>query len=276
MKTLPNYKNVAFPEYWALPARERPQSLQALCALLMPQPGIRGIWEVRTSDARTGEIWERSVYKNAITDNGAQYAIGNLFASTGAASLPMNVMCISTEAGSSTLSSGLSSGTSYTSLSVNALPNAIPAGYQLVIDYGTGSAETVITTAGASASATTITGITAVPSGTYVAGFNHSSSASVVPVALVTDNPSSSPTGSQYLNLVSGDYGAISGTGQGNRTRTITKLFAGATTVAATYTWVRLANANPLVSGSVGASCIIPQAVINSSTDQTFIVVIKL
>jgi hypothetical protein len=270
----PDY--VAFKEYWDLAEQDRPQSFAELCELLLPQPGIRGIWEVTAIDRRSGNILQRSWLPNAITDNGAQYAIGNLFAAAGATYAPMNVMCISTEAGSSTLTSALTASSSYTSLAVNALPNAIPANAQLVLDYGTASAETVATTAGASASATSITGITAVGGGTFTAAHNHSIGASVVPVALVTDNPSASPAGAQYLTLVTGDFGALSGSGVGNRTRTITKLFAGATTAAATYTWCRLCNANPIVSGSVGASCIVPQAVIDSSTDQTFAVVIKL
>jgi hypothetical protein len=157
-----------------------------------------------------------------------------------------------------------------------ALPVAIPANAQIKIDYGTGSEETVVTTAGASSGATSITGITAVGGGTFTAAFSHAIGKSVVPVALPTDNPSSSPTGAQYQSLVSGDFSSISGSGQGNRTRTITKKYLGSGTTAATYTWCRLTNANPIVSGSVGASCIVPQAVINSTTDETFVIVIKL
>ncbi len=275
---LPDYKEVAFPEYWDRPASKRPQTLQEVCDMLLPLPGIRGIWEIIASDARTGEILERSIYKNAITDVGAQDAIGNLFAATGAAFNPMNVMCISTDAGSSTLTTALTAGTppGSATLAVAALPAAIPANAVLKLDYGTGSEESCATTAGASAAATSITGITAVGGGTFTPAFSHAIGKTVVPVALVTDNPSGTPTGGVYLSLVGGDYSSITGTGIGNRTRTITKKFPGASTAAATYTWCRLANANPIVSGAVGASCIVPQAVINSITDQTFAVVIKL
>lgn len=269
---LPEYKYVAFPEYWELPASRRPQTLREVCDILLPLQGIRGIWEMITSDARTGEILERSIFKNSITDNGAQYAIGNLFAASGGANNPMNVMCISTDAGSTTLTSALTNGVGVTSLSVAALPAAIPASTVLKIDYSTGSEETCTSQAGSTAQ-----GATSIPlTGTFTPAFSHAIGKTVVPVAAVTDNPSSSPTGAQYLSLVSGDYSSITGSGVGNRTRTITKKFPGASTTAATYTQARLANANPIVSGSVGAACIVPQAVINSTTDQTFVIVIKL
>lgn len=266
----PNYKYVAFPEYWDRPASKRPQTLQEVCDILLPLPGIRGIWEVTASDARTGEVLERSIYRNAITDAGASYAIGNLFSSSGGANSPMNVMCISTDAGSTALTTALTNGNSYTSLAVSALPASIASGTTLKIDYATGSEETCVTSALANSGATSIS-VTS-----FTALFSHAIGKTVVPVAPVTDNPSSSPSGAQYLSLVSGDYSSITGSGIGNRTRTITKQFPGASTVAATYTQARLCNANPIVSGSVGAACIVPQAVINSSTNQTFQVIIKL
>lgn len=276
---LPDYNLVAFPEYWERPASKRPQTLQEVCAILLPLPGIRGIWEVTASDARTGEILERNIFKNSITDNGAGYAIGNLFASSGAAYSPMNVMCISADAGSTALTTALTAGTppGSATLAVSALPAAIPANTTLKLDYSTGSEESCVTTAGASAAATSITGITAVGGGTFTPAFSHAIGKTVVPVAAVTDNPSGTPTGGTYLSLVSGDFGAVTfTTGIGNRNRTITKKFPGASTTAATYTQARLANANPIVTGAVGAACIVPQAVINSTTDQTFIIIIKL
>jgi hypothetical protein len=268
---LPDYSLVAFPEYWERPASKRPQTLQEVCDLLLPLQGIRGIWEVTASDNRTGEILERNILKNAITDNAAGYAIGNLFYASGASYAPMNVMCISTDAGSTALTTALVATTVYTSLAVSALPAAIASGTTLKIDYATGSEESVVTSAPASLGATSIS-VTS-----FAAAFSHAIGKTVVPVALVTDNPSSSPTGAQYLSLIAGDFSAVAfTTGVGNRTRTVTKKFPGASTTAATYTQARLCNANPIVSGSVGAACIVPQAVINGTTDQTFAVVIKL
>jgi len=266
----PDYKLVAFPEYWQLPKSKRPQTFKEVCDMLLPLPGISGIWEMVTTDNRTGEILERSIFKNAITDNGAIAAIGNIFYSTTGTYAAMSNMCISTEAGSTSLTTALSGSAVTTSLAVAALPAAIPSGATLKLDYSTGSEETCVAPSGASLGATSIT-VTS-----FTTLFAHAIGKTVVPVALVTDNPSSSPTGAQYLALVSGDFGALSGTGVGNRTRTITKKFPGASTTAATYTWCRLCNANPIVAGSVGASCIVPQAVVNSTTDQTFAVVIKL
>lgn len=261
---------VTIPEYWALPEDQRPETFEAMCELLLPRKGISGFWCVRGTRAGTDEVISEIWTPNSITDSGAQAAIGNLFYSAGATYNPMNIMCISTEAGSSSLTTALSSGAVTTSLAVAALPAAIASGTTLKLDYSTGSEETCVTSALASAGATSIS-VTS-----FTTLFAHAIGKTVVPVALVTDNPSSSPTGAQYLTLVSGDFGALSGTGIGNRTRTITKKFPGASTTAATYTWCRLTNANPIVSGAVGASCIVPQAVVNSTTDQTFIVVIKL
>lgn len=263
-------RTITIPEYWALPEYERPETFEELVAQFIHRPDISGFWCVRGTDNCTGKTISEVWTPNAITDNGAQAAIGNLFAASGAAFNPMNVMCISTEAGSSSLTTALTSGTPVTSLAVAALPAAIPSGTTLKIDYSTGSEETCVTSANASSGATSISVTSFTPA------FSHAIGKTVVPVAPVTDNPTSSPTGAQYLSLSSGDFGSLSGSGIGNRTRTITKKFPGATTTAGTYTWCRLCNANPIVSGSVGASCIVPQAVINSTTDQTFIVVIKL
>ena len=263
-------EKVGFREYWSLPERDRPQCFEELCEMLTPLPGIRGVWQVIATDARTNEILDCSWVPNAISDNGASYAIGNLFSSSGGANSPMNVMCISTDAGSTALTTALTNGNAYTSLAVSALPASIASGTTLKLDYATGSEETCVTSALANSGATSIS-VTS-----FTALFSHAIGKTVVPVAPVTDNPSSSPSGAQYLSLVSGDYSSITGSGIGNRTRTITKQFPGASTVAATYTQARLCNANPIVSGSVGAACIVPQAVINSSTNQTFAIVIKL
>ncbi len=274
-RTKPNYTHVAFKEYWSLPEAQRPQTLEEVCALLLPEPGIRGIWEIVASDNRTGEILERNIYRNAITDLGAQASIGNLFAATANAYGLMNIACISTEAGSTTLTTALVAGTAPTgaALGIAAAPNAIPAG-TVKIDYSTGSEELVQTT-GCAANATSLP-VTAVGGGVFTPAYSHAVGKSVVPVAPVTDNPSASPAGAQYLALVAADYSPLTGTGQGLRTRTITKKYPGISTPAGTYTWFRLCNANPIVANSVGASCIVPQAIINGTTDQTFTAVIKL
>lgn len=269
---------ITIPEYWALPESDRPNTFEELVERFIHRENISGFWRITGTDNRTGEIISEIWTPNAITDNGGQAAISNTFAASGGAVTPFNVMCISTEAGSSTLTTALTAGTppGSATLAVAALPGAIAANTTLKIDYSTGSEESCVTTAGASAAATSITGITAVGGGTFTPAFSHAIGKTVVPVALVTDNPSGTPTGGVYLSLVGGDYGSVSGSGVGNRTRTITKKFPGASTTAGTYTWCRLCNANPIVSGSVGASCIVPQAVINSTTDQTFAIVIKL
>jgi hypothetical protein len=96
-----------------------------------------------------------------------------------------------------------------------------------------------------------------------------------VPVAPSTDNPSS-VSGAQYQTLASGDFDYTAGSGDGNRIVTATKTFLGASTTAGTYTTMRLSNANPIASNSVGAVLYVAKASINTDTDQTFSFIVQL
>ncbi len=184
-------------------------------------------------------------------------------------------MCISTEVSSQTLSSALTAGATITAIPITGATFAIPAG-QVFLDWnGSGvppsqtTPQETLTTAGCAAGATSL------PVTSFVLVNNHAIGAKVVPVAPVTDNPSASPAGAQYQTLVAGDFSSVSGSGTGNRTIVATKKFPGNTTVAGSYTAVRLSNTNPIVAGSVGVTSFVPPAVINGSTDQTMTTTIK-
>lgn len=179
---------------------------------------------------------------------------------------------ISTEVSSQTLTTALTAGVAVTSLAVTATTAAIPAG-QIVIDWqqnGVAPQEPVTATTTGCA-----LGATSIPISSYTPASNHAIGAAIVQLAPETDNPSASPTGAQYLTLVAADFGSVSGSGKGNRQIVATKKFPGASTTAASYTAVRLSNANPIVAGSVGVTSYIPKAVINPTTDQTFLITIK-
>jgi hypothetical protein len=262
---------VNIPEYWQLEPRRRPRTFSGLLKILKKsQREITGVWERTITNHETGEVLERLWSYNVITDNGALNAIKNYFAYTGGTVNPTNIMCISTEVASTKTSSSISAG-AITSVPVTALSSALANGSQIIIGYGTANATTATLSAGASSGATSIT-----VSSVTIPGGGIASGADVVPVPTSTDNPTGTPTGGQYQSLVSGDFSYTPGVGSGNRTGTVTKKFLGASTTAGTYTAARLSNANPIVSGAVGATLFLPQATINSSTDQTFVFIIKL
>lgn len=258
----------SIPEYWQIPERKRPTSIQEL-ARILDRKYISGLWERRTTDALTGEVLEVLFAQNVITDTGALNALKNTFADTGGAIAIYKYMAIGTEVASTKTTAVLNAG-AITSVSVTALTSAIANGSQIILGYGTANATTATLSAGAASGATSIsvTSVT-IPSGGIPSGSD------VVPVPLSTDNPSSL-TGAQYQTLVSGDFVYTAGVGSGNRTATVTKKYVGASYTAGTYTSARLSNANPIATGSVGATLFLPQATINSSTDQTYVFIIKL
>ncbi len=187
-------------------------------------------------------------------------------------------ICISTEISSQTLGAALTAGTAPTGAALTFAAGAtaaIPAG-QFVIDWQQNgvSPQEIVQTTGCALGATSLP-VTAIGGGAYIPANNHAVGVSLVQLAPVTDNPSASPAGAQYLTLVAADFGSVSGSGVGNRQIVATKKFPGASTTAGSYTAVRLSNANPIVAGSVGVTSFIPKAVINPTTDQTFPITIK-
>jgi hypothetical protein len=262
---------VNIPEYWTVPADERPTTFAAMIALLQQQhKDISGHWMRQSTDARTGEVLDEVWSHNVITDNGGMAAIKNAFAATGSTIGVFNVMAIAQDAGSCKVGAGGISAGTPTTLTITGLGANLSNGSQVIAGYGIANATTFTLGASASSGATslTVSGGT-VPSGGIPAG------ADIVPVALATDNPGSLSSAA-YLALTSPDFVYTAGSGSGNRTVTVTKKFPGASTTAGTYTSARLSNANPVASGSVGATLFLPQATINSTTDQTYVFVIKI
>ena len=216
----------------------------------------------------------------AITDSYALAALAYLQANYA-------IMCISTEAGSTTLNAAITAGTAPTgaALTIVAAPFAIPAG-NIYLDFNgsggpgtqTGTQET-LTTTGCAAGATSLP-VTAIGGGVWTPAYAHAVGKTVVPVAPTTDNPLTAPANAQYLALATGDFGTISGSGVGNRSVTITKKFPGASSNPGTFTVVRIIKSQTWgTSGNVAVCDYIPQAVLSNTTgnvqDQTFTTTVK-
>lgn len=258
----------ALPEYWQLPESRRPKSLMDF-ATMFPAEKVRGLWERKITDSRSGEVLEILWAHNAVTDNGALAALKNTFNDAGSQVAPYKYLAISSDGGSTRLTSGITSGTPITSLSVEALLATIPNGTKIDIGYGTPQQQQVTAAAQANAGATSIT------IASYTPTANIAANTDVIPVAVPTDNPSS-VSGAQYQTLATGDFAYTAGSGDGNRIVTATKTFLGASTTAGTYTTMRLSNANPIASNSVGAVLYVSKATINSTTDQTFSFIVQI
>ena len=216
----------------------------------------------------------------AITDSTAQAMLAYLQANYA-------IMCISQEAGSTTLATAIVAGTAPSggALGIVGPAQAIALG-QIYLDFNgsgapptqNGQQETLVTT-GCAQGATSLP-VTAIGGGVWTPAYSHAVGKTVVPVAPVTDNPLSAPANVQYLALAAGDFSAITGSGIGNRTVTITKKFPGATSNPSTITVVRVIKSQTWgTSGNVAVCDYIPQAVLSNTSgniqDQTFTSTIK-
>ena len=122
--------------------------------------------------------------------------------------------------------------TNVTSLSVAAIPAAIPSGTTLPLGYGTGNTQNVTTNGATSQGATSIT----VNSFT-VNATRFTLGAAVVPVPQVTDNPTNTnltanattPLSQYSGNLATGAFTFNATTGAGNRNVVVTFTFANST-----------------------------------------------
>lgn len=262
------YSYSRMPEIWQLPEHERPRSLHEIAAQF-GKPYVNGIWEIRTTDARTEEVLKVLFCRNVVTDLGAMAMLKNTICDTGGAVDPFKYIAIGKDAGSTKLSSGLTTATNYTSLPVSSLPANIPSGTHLLIGYQTAQEQEVVTSALANA------GDTSISINSYTTTSAVDNFADVVPIPLSTDNPSS-VSGAQYQTLSISDIDYDAGVGPSNRIATVVKKFLGASTTAGTYTSVRLSNANPITTDSVGVTLFIPQTGISSSIDQTFTAIIQI
>jgi len=207
------------PNYWACPVK--PRGYLAWTEMYEGTGGAAGLWEVIQFNPRTREIVQRIWNPQIVTDQGANYMLQRAFNSS-SASLPalFNNLLITNNSGSTTLTTALTSSSNYTSLSVAALPAAIPSGTTLQIGFGTGTTQNVTT------SGSTAQGATSITVSSFTANASYSIGAKVVPVPQVTDNPSSgtltsnasSPLTAYSGNLSTGAFTYTPTTGTGNRT----------------------------------------------------------
>lgn len=262
-KALPDYKHVAVPSYWrtqrGTPRRRKPTCYEEVLRVCRPHDCA---WQFETWDTNTGELYERNIYKNIITDNGGISLLKNLWNNAGSAVTIMNHVVVSPNgvAVSLTAATGTSA---ITSISVTATQASMPSGTTLVIGYGGGTTQTITTNGTTSAGATSITVNSFTPSINYPVGTN------VVANPLVTDNPSS----------VSGtvDSGALSGgaftfnatTGTGNRNVVIVTTYTGSSGNAGNYTEAYTSNAGTIASNSTASHVIFPQFSLGSGLSET-------
>jgi hypothetical protein len=260
-KHLPEYKHVVVPAYWKIPKKYRPQMLREINKLARP---FDCLWEFMTWDAQTGEVHERSIYKNVITDLGAQALLNNTWAPSGTTPTIYNHVVISPNGVATTLTSA--TGTSaITTLSVAALPAAIANGKTLTIGYGGGTTQTVTinNSGGYSAGATSLTVNSFTPSINYPIG------TALVAIPGVTDNPSSVSGSVDSGALSSGAFTAASGSGAGNRTRPIAVTFTGSGGNAGSYTEAYTSNNATIAAGTTGSHVIFPAFTLGSGLNET-------
>lgn len=260
-RLLPDYKHVVVPAYWQLPEQHRPKTFAEVKKLARV---FDCLWEFLTWDALTGEIYERNIYKNVITDLGAQAMLNNTWNVAGATPTIYNHVVISPN-GNSVLLTAATGTSAITTLSISALPASIANGATLTLGYG-GSNPTTVTinhSGGYSAGATSII------VNSFTPAINFPIGTPVCQIPSVTDNPSSVSGSVDSGALSSGAFTAASGSGAGNRTRPIAVTFTGSSGNAGTYTEAYTSNNGTIGSGTTGSHVIIPPFTLGSGLNET-------
>lgn len=262
---LPDYKYASIPSYWKTKkgtARQRkPQSYEDVLRFAKRHECP---WQFETWDAQTGEVYERSVFCNTITDNGGISLLKNLWNSAGSAVSIMSHVVVSPNGCSTTLTS--TTGTSaITTLSVAALPAAIANGATMTIGYGGGTTQTVTinNSGGYSAGATSLTVNSFTPSINYPIG------TALVAIPSVTDNPSSVSGSVDSGALSSGAFTYNATTGTGNRNVVIVATITGTSGNAGNYTEAYTSNNAAIGTGTTASHVIFPAFVLNSTTSES-------
>src|SRR5260221_381186 len=225
----------------------KPRSFQDFCAMYDTQGKITGLWSFALQNPKTGEITKELWTPNVVTDQGAVNVLQASINSAVPAAVFNNIL-ITNNSGSTTLNAALNSGTTYASMTVVALPAAIPSGSTIQTGYGTGTTQNWVL-AGAAAQSAPIDNVTAqIASATFGIG------SAVVPVPQVTDNPTnaaltsnqSTPLSQYSGNLAGGAFTFNATTGAGNRNVVVTFTFKtaanGGTTSIGNYTDAWLVN----------------------------------
>lgn len=209
------------------------------------KPGPVGLWRVCTQDKWTGEIREEQWLENTLTDTGGLAAWKNL---VGVSTVSVfNQLVVTTSAGVTTLTTGLTNGQSgITSIAVAALPGMITSGTTLLLGAGSSFVQAVTTSALASAGATSISVNSFTASSAFLTGTN------VAPQPSATDNPSSLSGITATSGVLTGTQITFSGSGTGSRQMQISYTFSTTGSPAAAvgnYADCYLVNTYP-VSGS--------------------------
>ncbi len=225
----------------------KPRSFQDFCAMYDTQGKITGLWSFALQNPKTGEITKELWTPNVVTDQGAVNVLQASINSAVPAAVFNNIL-ITNNSGSTTLNAALNSGTTYASMTVVALPAAIPSGSTIQTGYGTGTTQNWVLSGAAAQSATIVNVTSQIASATFGIG------SAVVPVPQVTDNPTnaaltsnqSTPLSQYSGNLAGGAFTFNATTGAGNRNVVVTFTFKtaanGGTTSIGNYTDAWLVN----------------------------------
>jgi len=285
-------------DYWKT-GSVKPRGFQEFCDMIPSDGRIKGIWEWKQWNPKTGEVSKREWNFNTITDHGAVNILASAIASASNSSQWNNIL-ITNNSGSTTLTTALTNGqTAITSLAVAAIPAAIPLDYpapisstvtQLTVGYGTAQTQVVSMNASASQGATSLTTVSYTSNAAYAIGTN------VVPLPNVGENPSNANLTanatsalSQYSgNLSSGAFTYNATTGAGNRNVVVTFTFAnatnGGTTSNGSYTDAWLTNVSSGASNSTSGNFvgnyvaheINTPMLVNNSNNVTVTITIKI
>ena len=233
----------------------KPRGFADFCEMVEREKYPVGIWEWKQTDAKTGQVKRREWNTNVVTDNGAINILASAIAAASNAN-PWNDLLITNNSGSCTLS--VASGTvATTSLTVTAIPAAIPLDYpapiastvtQCTLGYGGATTQVISMNAAAAQAATSLTLVSFTPTINFPIG------TALVPLPNVGENPSNANLTanqttalSQYsAALAAGAFTYTATTGAGNRNVVVTFTFKtsanGGSTAVGSYTDAWLVN----------------------------------
>jgi len=247
---------VAHPEYYR--SQIKPRNFQAWCDMYEAHNGPLGLWEL--ASIYKGEVVRRVWMKNVVTDSGAKALLQRMWNASSATLPPIfNQIAITTNGGSTVLTSTITLSNTYSTLSVANLPAPLAANTVLTLGFGTGTTQNVTLSTSASISASTLNVNVFTASATFVPGSN------VVPQPNVTDNPITLSGTIAYSGPLPTTAFTYSGSGAGNRQVQVQYLFD-VTTTAGNYTESWLVNNVPPSTDQTSTHIIFPAEVVSPST----------
>jgi len=265
---LPDYKFVALPAYWEAPVKHRPKSLVEIYDKLAKPHEC--LWEFKTTYKKTGEVIERSIHKNVITDKGAIAMLKNTWNNAGSAVGIFNRFHLSPN-GCATRITGATGTSAITTLAVESLPAALADNDQLTLGYGGANEQTVQVNNGAGYAI----GATSITVDSFTPAINFPANTALVANPKYTDNPSSVSNTVDSGALAGGDFTFTETTGLGNRQVAIHKIITGTTGNAGQYTEAYTSNAATIATNATASHLIFPAKVLNDETNQDITIVEK-